>query len=416
MQLIQRVRKEELIVRILKVRYWYVGTDVAEQHLYETARHFVGRQADGKPCVEAYHYAEWHDGATHWQPGEYPRSAIWNTSFDAEDVGTVYLPNLRAALRGTLWQYCSIGQFYQQMGEPIQASDFLAAYLEHPVIEHLVKVDLTKLAASVAYERCGSQCLDESQHRTHRILQVEKDDLPFLKTQQVDARWLYCYQRYLARKLKGRQQLLIWQMEHNVREVPEDILGRMNVSRFLAYIQEQARCLAGIGSTIQDVVALYRDYLSMCSEAGYDMKKHSVLFPENCRTTHDEVQQYCRWLHTQKMRENFEQAYLAVRKKICYRRRGLQIVCPSTPEDLIQEGRSLHHCVGGYAERVANGQCLIVFLRNTEELEKPLYTIEVRGDQVQQIHGDHNSNPTPEVERFVEQWKKHVLTPLFKAA
>ena len=168
-------------------------------------------------------------------------------------------------------------------------------------------------------------------------------------------------------------------------------------------------------STIQDVVALYRDYLSMCSEAGYDMKKHSVLFPENCRTTHDEVQQYCRWLHTQKMRENFEQAYLAVRKKICYRRRGLQIVCPSTPEDLIQEGRSLHHCVGGYAERVANGQCLIVFLRNTEELEKPLYTIEVRGDQVQQIHGDHNSNPTPEVERFVEQWKKHVLTPLFKA-
>ena len=39
----------------------------------------------------------------------------------------------------------------------------------------------------VVYERCGSQCLDESQHRTHRILQVEKDDLPFLKTQQVDA-------------------------------------------------------------------------------------------------------------------------------------------------------------------------------------------------------------------------------------
>lgn len=415
-QLIQRVRKEELIVRILKVRYWYAGTDVAEQHLYETVRYFVGRQADGKPCVEAYHYAEWHDGATHWQPGEYPRSAVWNTSFDAEDVGAVYLPNLRAALRGTLWQYCSIGQFYQQMGKPIQASDFLAAYLEHPVIEHLVKVDLTKLAASVAYERCGSQCLDESQHRTHRILQVEKDDLPFLKTQQVDARWLYCYQRYLARKLKGRQQLLIWQMEHNVREVPQDILGRMNVSRFLAYIQEQARCLAESGSTIQEVVALYRDYLSMCSEAGYDMKKHSVLFPENCRITHDEVQQYCRWLHTQKMRENFEQAYLAVRKKICYRRRGLQIVCPSTPEDLIQEGRSLHHCVGGYAERVANGQCLIVFLRNTEELEKPLYTIEVRGDQVQQVHGDHNSNPTPEVERFVEQWKKHVLTPLFKAA
>lgn len=415
-QLIQRVSKEELVVRILKVRYWYVAADVAEQHLYETARYFVGRQADGKPCMEAYHYAEWHDGATHWQPGDYPRPAFWNSGFDAEDVGAVYLPNLRAALHGTPWQYCPIGQFCRQIGEPIKASTFLTAHLEHPVIEHLVKVGFTRLAASVAYERSGSQCLDESQHRTHRILQVEKADLPLLKTQQVDARWLYCYQNYLGRKLRGRQQLLIWQMEHNVREVPEEILGRMTVPRFLDYIQEQAGHYAKTSSTIQGVVTLYRDYLSMCKEAGYDMNKRSVLFPEHCRTAHDEVQRYCRWLHTQKMRENFAKAYLAVNKKICYRRKGLQIVCPSTPEDLVQEGKNLHHCVGGYAERVANGQCLIVFLRHTEEPEKPFYTIEVRGDRVEQVHGDHNSNPTQEVEQFIAQWQKRVLTSLFKAA
>ena len=154
----------------------------------------------------------------------------------------------------------------------------------------------------------------------------------------------------------------------------------------------------------------------MCREAGHDLKKRSVLFPENCRAAHDEVQQYCRWLHTQKMRENFAKAYSVVNKKVCYRRKGLQIVCPSTPEDLVQEGKNLHHCVGSYAERVAKGQCLILFLRHTDEPEKPFYTIEVRGDQVQQVHGDHNSNPTPEVEQFIAQWKKRVLTPLFKAA
>lgn len=415
-QLIQRVSKEELVVRILKVRYWYAAADVAEQHLYETARYFVGRQADGKPCMEAYHYANWHDGATHWQPGEYPRPSFWNSGFDAEDVGAVYLPNLWAVLRKTPWQYCPIGQFYQDIGEPIQASTFLTAHLEHPVIEHLVKVGFTRLAASVAYERGGSQCLAESQHRTHRILRVEKGDLPFLKALQVDAHWLRCYQSYLGKKLKGRRELLAWQMEHRVHDLPEEILERIRVPRFLAYMQAQAELLAAESWTMDRLVTLYRDYLSMCREAGYDRNRRSVLFPKDCRAAHDAVQRHCQWLHTQKMRENFAQAYLAVGKKICYQRKGLQIVCPATPEDLVQEGKSLHHCVGGYAERVAKGQCLILFLRHTEEPEKPFYTIEVSGGQVRQVHGDHNSNPTPEVEQFVEQWKKRVLTPLFKAA
>ena len=65
--------------------------------------------------------------------------------------GAVYLPNLKTALLGTPWQYCPIGQFYRQINEPIQASTFLAACLEHPVIEHLVKVGFTKLA--------GQRCL-----------------------------------------------------------------------------------------------------------------------------------------------------------------------------------------------------------------------------------------------------------------
>ena len=217
-------------------------------------------------------------------------------------------------------------------------------------------------------------------------------------------------------RFSKQQQLLAWQVEQNVRDVPEEILDWVWVPRFLEYIQAQAKLSADGNHATAGLVTLYRDYLSMCREAGYDMNKRSVLFPENCRAAHDEVQQHCRWLHTQKMRVNFAQAYLAVNKKICYRRKGLQIVCPSTPEDLVQEGKNLHHCVGSYAERVAKGQCLILFLRHTDEPEKPFYTIEVRGDQIQQVHGDHNSNPTPEVEQFIAQWKKRVLTPLFKAA
>ena len=88
---------------------------------------------------------------------------------------------------------------------------------------------------------------------------------------------------------------------------------------------------------------------------------------------------------------------------------GMKMVLPANAEDLAAEGNALHHCVGSYADRVARKECVILFLRQTEDIGKPFYTVEVRGGEVAQVRGMRNCDPTPEVEEFMDRWERVVL-------
>ena len=62
-------------------------------------------------------------------------------------------------------------------------------------------------------------------------------------------------------------------------------------------------------------------------------------------------------------------------------------VPPLNADEIVKEGESLKHCVGGYADRHINGTTTILFLRDREKPGKPLVTIEFRGGKIIQIHG-----------------------------
>lgn len=50
----------------------------------------------------------------------------------------------------------------------------------------------------------------------------------------------------------------------------------------------------------------------------------------------------------------------------------------------------MNHCVASYIKRVVDGECLIYFLRKTEEIETSLVTVEVRNKAIVQAKGLHN--------------------------
>ena len=58
---------------------------------------------------------------------------------------------------------------------------------------------------------------------------------------------------------------------------------------------------------------------------------------------------------------------------------------------------------------MARKECVILFLRRCEDLDKPFYTVEVRGKKIIQVRGWDNDAPTPEVEKFMAQWERKVL-------
>ena len=81
------------------------------------------------------------------------------------------------------------------------------------------------------------------------------------------------------------------------------------------------------------------------------------------------------------------------------------ILAPKKPDDLVEEGRQLSHCVGTYADRVAARDTFIFFLRKTSEPDRSLVTVQVEPDgRLGQVRGRFNRQPSPEQLRFVEKW------------
>ena len=160
---------------------------------------------------------------------------------------------------------------------------------------------------------------------------------------------------------------------------------------------------------MQDIVREYRDYLDMCKKERYDLNNSFVLYPNDLQVSHDKVSRRIKQRENAKMRRDFKAAYRRVMAQLDFEMDGMKIVYPVNPSDIVAEGHALRHCVGSYVDRVANQECLILFLRRCEDLDTPFYTIEIRHKKVVQVRGMVNEAPTPEVEKFMSLWEKRVL-------
>lgn len=95
------------------------------------------------------------------------------------------------------------------------------------------------------------------------------------------------------------------------------------------------------------------------------------------------------------------------KEKFEYADDNFSIVVPKEMNKITKEGVYLHHCVGGYISRVAEGRTNILFLRKNEEIDIPFFTIEVNNhNEIIQIHGLYNRwlGNEPDAVKFVIDW------------
>ena len=77
---------------------------------------------------------------------------------------------------------------------------------------------------------------------------------------------------------------------------------------------------------------------------------------------------------------------------------------PTKPEELAEEGINLNHCVGQYIDRVASGECHILFLRLRSAADQSLVTLQLSGKQICQAQGKNRRAVTKQEHRFLQQW------------
>ena len=216
---------------------------------------------------------------------------------------------------------------------------------------------------------------------------------------------------------RDRQKLFLWRREHGVDRDAIQCLEHMTPHRFTRYLEQQYPALCTRKNQyggqhyrdMQAVVSEYRDYLDMCVKLGYDMSNSFILYPKDLQQAHDEVQVRYKTKVDAQLRRDFKAAMWAISGHLDFEQDGMKLLLPATPDDIIAEGHALHHCVGGYVDRVAKKECIILFLRQCEDVDKPFFTVEVRGGKVVQVRGMRNCDATPEVKTFMAQWERRVL-------
>lgn len=89
---------------------------------------------------------------------------------------------------------------------------------------------------------------------------------------------------------------------------------------------------------------------------------------------------------------------------------GISIRPARSAGELAAEGKSLHHCVESYAERVSKGETFIFFIRREAEPDMSWYTLNLDKDldRVIQNRGIRNCDRTPEIEAFEKTWLEWV--------
>ena len=153
----------------------------------------------------------------------------------------------------------------------------------------------------------------------------------------------------------------------------------------------------------------WKDYILECEKLGYNLTDSEINRPKDLHKAHEETTKLIKYEENKKLEERMEKRFKELLKNKCFENDSFIIIPPKSANEIINEGKILCHCVGGYAERHANSTCDILFLRKKTEPDVPYYTIEVRGRDIWQYRGYKNNmanNPVPdEIEKFIKQYK-----------
>lgn len=74
------------------------------------------------------------------------------------------------------------------------------------------------------------------------------------------------------------------------------------------------------------------------------------------------------------------------------------------PEDLKQEGKVMHNCVGDYTEKVRNNRSLIISLRDDKNESHVTVEIDTKTGMSLQVRGKANGDPAPKYQRLITEF------------
>ena len=279
---------------------------------------------------------------------------------------------------------------------------YLSAYTRYPAMEMAVKLDLHRACTDLAVDGVkNAKDLNWDAKTINDFLRLNKQDTKVFLNSGADLQLLKGYHQ--AAKAGG------------VNSMPEYIsmlkeLGHLKYGSDLIVMTGRANCslrqavnyIKKFGPDAGRTLITWRDYLDMAKRLEYDMTRKDVLMPRDLQERHDAAAETI--AYQRRILDEKKHAKVAdkIRNMYEFSLGDLCIVAPKSTDDIIREGKTLHHCVGGYAARHFTEKTVILFLRHRRKPETPFVTIELvhrenrkAAVMIRQIHGYRNERYTP---------------------
>lgn len=222
----------------------------------------------------------------------------------------------------------------------------------------------------------------------YQILRSVKSDIQYNAAKEIYERYHYEAAKRIAKVVKAR---------------------KLNLTRTLHYLEKRTKEEKGPRKRPEqkdyETTALWwTDYLDFAESLKYDLSRGDVLYPKRLKEAHDNASAAVTVQKNKLAFEKYKARYEKLKKKYEWSDGTYQILIPKGINDIVEEGKVLSHCVGGYAERHVNGKTTILFMRLAKEPEKRLVTIEVKGDTIRQNYGYKDRRVTEKEKEFIEKW------------
>lgn len=389
----QRYKEDGMVFRYIDVKKeWNLGQICGEKgpEMYNASEKISGVEIvrvyfePGKKIQKDYHKHDPWGGNDFWDDC----NLYGNANITVREAHI--MPETFHNMKGTFLQYSALEEFQESSGT-INPVDYLERYIQTPQIEMLVKMDLIHVVQRLV--KCNYDIVDDGDaNRVEAFLGIRKERVKQLIDSQgnIDILKVMKMEKLTGQNWTGGQIEQLAEIDIDRKQI-ELAMEHMTVQKLLNRISKYAGCEYGtMCSTamgrLRQTKQTYFDYLTMRKALGYDMNNTIYLFPRDLNAAHAVmVHEFNKKEADRRLMEVavkyplIKKHYRRLRKRFYYEDENFLIRPARNAEDIVMEGRILHHCVGGdtYLERHNQETSIILFLRMAKEPEIPYITVEI---------------------------------------
>lgn len=291
---------------------------------------------------------------------------------------------------------------------------FLAYSALYPNVERLLKLGLGDFVCSLIDGRPLKRLINWDAPTVQAMFKMRRDEFQNFQKEYYGFADFEIYK--ILRSIKSDIQYSaakeIYELYHYeaVKRIAKAVkVRKLNLTRTLHYLEKKTKEEKGLQKEperkdYETTAIWWTDYLDFAESLKYDLSRGDVLYPKRLKEAHDNASDAVTVQKDKLAFEKYRERYEKLKKKYEWSDGTYQIIIPKGINDIVEEGKVLSHCVGGYAERHVNGKTTILFMRLASEPEKRLVTIEVKGDTICQNYGYKDRRVTEKEKEFIEKW------------